>query len=107
MSGIAIVMMVIACVTVFGGVIAAMIHVQRNPYELSGEFGDEERLGAELRKTTPRLPPVFGGSRGFVLFALAACVSHASRSGFHPSRPDQPALPRQSDRIPFVLRQHP
>lgn len=46
MSGIAIIMMVIACATVFGGVIGAMIHVQRNPDELSGEFGDEERLGA-------------------------------------------------------------
>lgn len=46
MSGIAIIMMVIACATVFGGVIGAMIHVQRNPDELSGEFGDEEHLGA-------------------------------------------------------------
>lgn len=46
MSGIAIVMMIIACVTVFGGVIGAMIHIQRNPDELSGEFGDEERFGA-------------------------------------------------------------
>lgn len=41
----AIIMMIIACVTVFGGVIAAIIHVQRNPDELSGEFGDDERLG--------------------------------------------------------------
>jgi len=44
MSLAAIIMMIIACVTVFGGVIAAIIHVQRNPDELSGEFGDEERL---------------------------------------------------------------
>lgn len=44
MSAISIVMMVIACVTVFGGVIAALIHLQRNPDELSGEFADEERL---------------------------------------------------------------
>lgn len=45
MSGIAITMMIIACVTVFGGVIAAMIHLQRNPDEYSGEFADEEYLG--------------------------------------------------------------
>lgn len=42
MSAIAITMMVIACVTVFGGVIAAVIHLQRNPDETSGEFGDDE-----------------------------------------------------------------
>lgn len=47
MSTIAIVMMVIACVTVFGGVIAAMINLQRHPDELSGEFADEERLGGK------------------------------------------------------------
>lgn len=47
MSTAAIIMMVIACVTVFGGVIAAVIHVQRNPDELSGEFADEERLRSE------------------------------------------------------------
>lgn len=42
MSGMAIIMMIIACVTVYGGVIAAMVHLQRNPDEYSGEFGDEE-----------------------------------------------------------------
>lgn len=42
MSAIAIVMLIIACVTVFGGVIASMIHLQRNPDELSGEFAQEE-----------------------------------------------------------------
>lgn len=42
MSAIAITMMIIACVTVFGGVIAAVIHLQRNPDEVSGELGDEE-----------------------------------------------------------------
>ncbi|HIY85640.1 MAG TPA: methionine/alanine import family NSS transporter small subunit [Candidatus Yaniella excrementavium] len=42
MSAIAIIMMVIACVTVFGGIISAVIHLQRNPDELSGEFGDEQ-----------------------------------------------------------------
>lgn len=47
MSTIAIVMMVIACVTVFGGVIAALINIQRNPDELSGEFADEDRLRNE------------------------------------------------------------
>ena len=45
MSAVAIVMMIIACVTVFGGVIFAMINLQRHPDELSGEFADEERLG--------------------------------------------------------------
>lgn len=44
MSTAAIIMLIIACVTVFGGVIAALIHIQRNPDELSGEFADEERL---------------------------------------------------------------
>ncbi|HEY4558370.1 MAG TPA: methionine/alanine import family NSS transporter small subunit [Enteractinococcus sp.] len=44
MSAAAIIMMIIACVTVFGGVIASVIHIQRNPDELSGEFADEERL---------------------------------------------------------------
>ena len=48
MSAIAVIMMIIACVTVFGGVIFAMINLQRNPDELSGEFADEERLS---RKT--------------------------------------------------------
>ncbi|HEY4577893.1 MAG TPA: methionine/alanine import family NSS transporter small subunit [Yaniella sp.] len=47
MSTAAIIMMIIACVTVFGGVIAAVMHIQRNPDELSGEFGDEERLRTE------------------------------------------------------------
>lgn len=42
MSGIATIMMIIACVTVFGGLIAALIHLQRNPDEYSGEFADEE-----------------------------------------------------------------
>ena len=47
MSAIAIVMLIIACVTVFGGVVFAMINLQRNPDELSGEFADEERLGGK------------------------------------------------------------
>lgn len=47
MSTAAIIMMIIACVTVFGGVIAAVMHIQRNPDELSGEFGDEARLRTE------------------------------------------------------------
>lgn len=42
MTAISITMMIIACVTVFGGVIAAVIHLQRNPDDVSGEFGDEE-----------------------------------------------------------------
>ncbi len=42
MSAVAITMMIIACVTVFGGVTASVIHLQRNPDETSGEFGDEE-----------------------------------------------------------------
>lgn len=42
MTAIAIIMMIIACVTVFGGVIAAMIHLQRNPDEESGEFADRD-----------------------------------------------------------------
>lgn len=42
MTAISITMMIIACVTVFGGVIAAVIHLQRNPDEYSGEFGDDE-----------------------------------------------------------------
>ena len=41
MSTAAIIMMVIACVTVFGGIISAVIHIQRNPDAQSGEFGDE------------------------------------------------------------------
>ena len=48
MSPIAIIMMIIACVTVFGGVIAAMINLQRHPDEDSGEFADEERLRGEV-----------------------------------------------------------
>lgn len=44
MSTSAIIMMAIACVTVFGGVILSMINLQRNPDELSGEFADEERF---------------------------------------------------------------
>lgn len=47
MSTAAIIMLIIACVTVFGGVIASMIHIQRHPDELSGEFADEERLRTE------------------------------------------------------------
>ena len=47
MSAAAIIMMIIACVTVFGGVIAAVIHIRRNPDELSGEFSDEERLRSQ------------------------------------------------------------
>lgn len=42
MSAIAIVMMVIACVTVFGGVVFAMINLQRHPDEASGEFAEAE-----------------------------------------------------------------
>ncbi len=41
MTGIAIIMLIIACVTIFGGLIAAMIHLQRNADEDSGEFADE------------------------------------------------------------------
>ena len=47
MSPIAIIMMIIACVTVFGGVIFAMINLQRNPDESSGEFAEEERRAGE------------------------------------------------------------
>ncbi|WP_082911765.1 methionine/alanine import family NSS transporter small subunit [Enteractinococcus helveticum] len=49
MSPIAIVMMVIACVTVFGGVVFAMINLQRHPDEVSGEFAEaeEEILGGK------------------------------------------------------------
>lgn len=42
MTGISITMMIIACVTIFGGLIAALIHLRQNPDELSGEFADEE-----------------------------------------------------------------
>lgn len=48
MTAISITMMIIACVTVFGGVIAAIIHLQRNPDEFSGEFADEELRRKEL-----------------------------------------------------------
>lgn len=50
MSTAAIIMMIIACVTVFGGVIAAVIHIQRNPDDQSGAFGafgDESSLHSE------------------------------------------------------------
>ncbi|GAA2039369.1 hypothetical protein GCM10009720_19850 [Yaniella flava] len=42
MTGISITMMIIALVTVWGGIIVSMIHLQRNPDELSGELADEE-----------------------------------------------------------------
>jgi len=48
MSTISIIMMVIACVTVFGGVIAAMINLQRHPDHLSGEFAEEDLHGKTL-----------------------------------------------------------
>ncbi len=47
MSMGAIIMMIIACVTVFGGVIAAVINIQRHPDASSGEFADEERVRGE------------------------------------------------------------
>ena len=83
MSPIAIVMMIIACVTVFGGVVFAMINLQRHPDEVSGEFGEAEGeiLGG---KTLQSYNPIKNfGPQPVWLWAeelgVTCAVSHASR----------------------------
>ncbi|AKK05471.1 MAG: methionine/alanine import NSS transporter subunit MetS [Corynebacterium sp.] len=42
MTGIAITMLILFIVVVWGGLAATLIHLQRHPDEMSGQFGDAE-----------------------------------------------------------------
>lgn len=42
MSGIAIVMMIIAMLTVWGGLVLSVLHLRKNPDETSGDLAEEQ-----------------------------------------------------------------
>ncbi len=56
MTGIAILMMVLFIVVIWGGFAATLIHLQRHPDEMSGHFGtadfatDEVLIAQEIRE---------------------------------------------------------
>ncbi|ALA67803.1 methionine/alanine import NSS transporter subunit MetS [Corynebacterium lactis] len=48
MSGIAIVMMVLFMLVIWGGLAAALVNLAKNPDEVSGELGDHPELTNEV-----------------------------------------------------------
>ena len=48
MSGIAIMMMVLFMVVIWGGLVASALHLRRNPDDMSGIHGDAEYARDEI-----------------------------------------------------------